>query len=241
VLAVATEDFEVYHDLVTDLRERDVPFTTLEPGAAFPPGTDVVVTAAGEDVDAPEGATVVEATPGNPRAAVEEAVTALRGASGRTVVGIDPGERPGIAVLSGDVVVATFQVPPQTVPEVVHRETEDAADPLVRIGDGARLVGARIVDELDVPVELVDEAGTTPYLGAGTRGLGDVIAAVNIARMEGERIESREVDPTAGELKRIQDRSREAGQSNREIDADLARRVASGDLTIGEALEQHRE
>jgi hypothetical protein len=76
---------------------------------------------------------------------------------------------------------------------------------------------------------------------AGTRGLGDVIAAVNIARMEGERIESRDVDPTAGELQRIQNRSREAGQSNREITADLARQVASGDLTIGEALERHRE
>jgi hypothetical protein len=240
VLVVATADFEVYHELVTDLRERDVPFTTLEPGSAFPPDTEVVLTAAGETVDTPEGATVVEATPGNPRAAVEAAVTALRGADGRTIVGIDPGERPGVAVLRGDVVVATFQVPPEDVPEVVHRETEDAADPLVRIGDGARLVGARIVDDLDVPVELVDETGTTPYLGAGTRGLGDVVAAVNIARIEGDRIESRDIDPTAGELKRIQNRSREAGRSNREIDADLARRVARGDLTIGEALERHR-
>jgi hypothetical protein len=240
VLVVATADFEVYHELVTDLRERDVPFTTRELDAEFPPGTEAVVTAAGETVDTPEDATVVEATPGNPRAAVEAAVTALRGADGRTVVGIDPGERPGVAVLRGDVVVATFQVPPEDVPEVVHRETADAADPLVRIGDGARLVGTRIVDGLDLPVELVDETGTTPYLGAGTRGLSDVVAAINIARIEGERIESRDVDPTAGELKRIQNRSREEGTSNREIDADLARRVASGDLTIDEALERHR-
>lgn len=241
MLVVATENFEVYHELVTDLRERDVAFTTVEHGEAFPPGTTVVVTGPGEAVEAPERATVVKATPGNPRDAVEDAVTALRGASGRTVVGIDPGERPGIAVLRGDVVVATFQVPPEKVPEVVHREIADAPDPLVRIGDGARLVGARIVDELDVPVELVDETGTTPYLGAGTRGVGDVIAAINIARMEGERIESREVEPTPGELQRIQERSRDAGDSNRAIDADLARLVASGDLTLGEALERHRE
>lgn len=240
MLVVATADFEVYHELVTDLRERDVPFTTLEPGAEFPPDTEVVMRAPGETVQTPADATVVEATPGDPRAAVEEAVTALRGANGHTVVGIDPGERPGIAVLRGDVVVSTFQVAPEEVAEVVHRETADAADPLVRIGDGARLVGARIIDQLDVPVELVDETGTTPYLGAGTRGLGDVIAAVNIARIQGDRVESRDVDPTAGELRRIQNRSREAGQTNREIDADLARRVASGDLTIGEALDRHR-
>lgn len=31
MLVVATEDFEVYHELVTDLRGRDVPFTTVEP------------------------------------------------------------------------------------------------------------------------------------------------------------------------------------------------------------------
>lgn len=240
MLVVATEDFEVYHELVTDLRERDVPFTTVESGTELPSDTEVVMTADGERVDVPGGVTVIEATPGDPRAAVEAAVTALRGASGRTVVGIDPGERPGVAVLRGDVVVATFQVAPEDVAAVVHRETADTADPLVRIGDGARLVGARIVDDLAVPVELVDETGTTPYLGAGTRGLGDVIAAVNIARIEGERIESREVDPTAGELTRIQDRSREAGETNRAIDAELARRVAHGDLTIGEALDEHR-
>ncbi|ERH11188.1 MAG: hypothetical protein J07HX64_02971 [halophilic archaeon J07HX64] len=240
MLVVATADFEVYHDIVTDLRERDVPFTTLEPGAEFPPGTEVVVRAVGETVQTPTDAAVVEATPGDPRTAVEEAVTALRGANGHTIVGIDPGERPGIAVLKGDVVVSTFQVAPEEVAEVVHRETADVSDPLVRIGDGARLVGARIVDELDVPVELVDETGTTPYLGTGTRGVGDVIAAINIARIEGERVESRDVDPTAGELQHIQNRSREAGQSNREIDADLARQVATGDLTMGEALEKHR-
>ena len=241
MLVVATEDFEVYHELVTDLRERDVPFTTVELDTEFPSGTDVVVTATGESIDIPEDATRVEATPGDPRAAIETAVTAMRGASGPTVVGIDPGERPGIAVLRGDVVVATFQVPAETVAEVVHRETADVADPLVRIGDGARLVGARIVDDLEMPVELVDETGTTPYLGAGTRGLGDIIAAVNIARIKGEPIASRDVDPTAGELKRIQNRSRETGENNREIDANLARRVASGDLTIPEALDEHRD
>jgi len=241
VLVVTTAEFEVYHDLVTDLRDRDIPFTTVEPGEELPPGVDVVVTAAGEDIDTPAGVTVVEAAPDEPRAAVETAVAALRGASGRTVVGIDPGDRPGIAVLRGETVVATFQVSPGRVPEVVRRETTEAEAPLVRIGDGARLVGARIIDDLDLPVELVDETGTTPYLGAGTRGLGDVVAAVNIARREGDRVESREVDPTAGELRRIQDRSRRAGETNRAIDADLARRVARGELGIDEALQQHRD
>lgn len=241
MIVVATEDFEVYHEVVTGLRARDVAFTTVEPGADIPAGTDVVIVAAGETVDAPAHATVVEAAPDNPRQAIETAVAAMRGASGRTIIGIDPGEQPGIAVLTGDTVVATFQVVPEDVVDVVETEVAEASDPLVRIGDGAPRIAARIVDDLSVPVELVDETGTTPYLGAGTRGLGDVIAAVNIARLEGERIESRNVDPTPGELRRIQDRSRERSDQNRSIDRDLAHRVARGELTIREALAEHRQ
>ena len=240
MIVVATENFEVYHELVTGLRERDVRFTTVERGADYPAGTDVILVAEGEPVDSPATATVVEATPGAPRPAIEEAVAAARGAAGRTVVGIDPGERPGVAVLAGETVVATFQVPPSEVADLVHEEVADATDPLVRVGDGAPRIGARIVDDLLVPVELVDETGTTPYLGTGTRGLGDVLAAVNIARLEGERIDERAVDPTQGELRRIQDRSRERSDQNRTIDTALAHRVASGELTIAEALAEHR-
>ena len=240
MIVVATEDFEVYHDVVTALRERGIPFTTVEPGDELPAKAAVVMTGEGEasalDVDVP----VVEAAGGTPRDAVEEAITHLRGGGGRRIVGIDPGETPGIAVLDGGVVVATFQMPPEEVPAVVHRETADAEDPLVRIGDGARLVGARIIDNIeDVPVELVDETGTTPYLGTGARGMGDVLAAVNIARIEGERVDERDIDPTAGELQRIKDRSREASEANRAIDETLARRVALGELSIDEALEEH--
>jgi len=241
VIVVATDDFEVYHEVVTELRDRGLEFTTVEPGEPLPERASVVVTSEDDDVVVPAGVDVVTALPERPRTAIEEVVDLLRGESGRTVVGIDPGERPGTAVLSGDMVVATFQVPAERTAAVVGEELEDAGDPLVRIGDGARLVGSRIIDDLpDVPVELVDESGTTPYLGAGARGTGDILAAVNIARIEGEPIESREVEPTAGELQRIKDRSREAGEDNRAIDADLARQVAVGDLTIREALETHR-
>jgi hypothetical protein len=241
VIVVATENFEVYHGVVGELRDRGVTFTTIEPGEELPEGATVVVTAADED-HAPEGVEVVRADPENPRRAVEEVVTILRGDGGKLVVGVDPGDRPGIAVLSGEMVVAAFQVPADQVADAVHDEVADAVDPLVRIGDGARLLGARIIDDFEgVTVELVDETGTTPYLGTGTRGMGDVLAAVNIARIEGEEIESREIDPTAGELKRIKERSREASETNRAIGEALARQVADGQLTIQEALAKHRD
>ena len=242
MIVVATADFELYHELVAELRERRMEFTTIEPGEDVPDAASAVITTAEESVATPEGAAVVEASADAPRAAVEEAIAHIRGDDGRTIVGIDPGEEPGIAVLSGDRVVATYQVPPERVADVVHEEIAGAPDPLVRIGDGARLVGARIIDELDdIPVELVDETGTTPYLGAGTRGVADVVAAINIARIEGEPVEERDIEPTAGELKRIKEQSREQSVENRAIDGNLARRVAAGELTIAEALAKHRE
>ena len=241
VIVVATEDFEVYHGVVGELRDRGVEFTTIEPDQELPEGTNALVTADGEELD-PAGIPVVRADPDDPRRAVEEVVAILRGGAGRTIVGIDPGDRPGIAVLSGRTVVAAFNVPESKTAAVVADEVADVPDPLVRIGDGARLVGSRLIDELpDVPIELVDETGTTPYLGTGARGMGDVLAAVNIALIEGEEVTSRDVEPTPGELTHIKDRSREASEANRAIDETLARRVALGELSLDEALDEHRE
>ena len=241
MIVVATADFELYHEVVTTLRDRDVDFTTVEPGEELPDRTSVVVTGEDDRVSVPEGAEVVRASAGEPRRAIEAMLALTRGGGGQTVVGVDPGERPGIAVLVEGVVVATFHVPAEQAAAVVNDEIADAVEPLVRIGDGARLVGARIIDDLDAPVELVDETGTTPYLGAGARGMGDVLAAVNIARIEGERVDERDIEPTAGELQRIKDRSRERSETNRAIDETFARKVAGGELTIDEALAEHRE
>jgi hypothetical protein len=243
VIVVATDDFEVYHEVVEELRGRGVEFTTVEPGAALPAGVDAVVTAAGDDLDLGDSdveAPVVVAEPGDPRRVVEEVLALLRGESGQTIVGVDPGDRPGIAVLAGDTVVGAFQVPLAEAAQTVREVVADAVDPVVRIGDGARLQGARIVEDLDdVRVELVDETGTTPYLGTGARGMGDVLAAVNIARLEGEVVENRVIDPTKGEIEVIKRRSREQSARNRTIPEDLARAVARGDLTVEEALAEH--
>ena len=242
MIVVATTDFEVYHGVVNELRERSVEFTTQEPDEELPEATTLLVTGPDDEVY-PEQVSVdvVRVDPADPRRAVEEALALIRGGDERIVVGVDPGDRPGVAVLVGDTVVAAFQVPLSEVGAVVERELEDAVDPTVRVGDGARLDGSRIVDDLpDVPLELVDETGTTPYLGTGARGMGDVLAAVNIARRSGERIEGRDITPTKGEIQVIKRRSRERSEGDRTITEGLARRVARGDLTIDEALDEHR-
>lgn len=242
MIVVATADFEVYHGVVHELRDRGVPFTTREPDESLPDTAELLIVAEDDTEPSQIDVEVIRADANDPRRAVEAALALLRGENGRTTIGIDPGDQPGIAVLSGDMVVAAFHVPIADAADVIRDEIEEAVDPVVRIGDGARLKGARIIDNLsDLPVELVDETGTTPYLGTGARGMGDVLAAVNIARIEGERIEHREIEPTAGEIQVIKQRSREQSNGDRTIDEDLARRVALGELSIEEAIEEHRE
>jgi len=238
VIVVATADFEVYHEVVGELRERDVEFTTVEPGDVLPPGTDAVVTS---DDDLTVDVPVVRAEAGNARLAVERALGRVRGDYSKTVVGVDPGDRPGIAVLRGGIVAAAFQVPVADAADVVREEVAGDEEAVVRIGDGARMVGARLLDELEeATVELVDETGTTPHLGSGARGMGDVLAAANIALTPGEEVEGRSVEPTEGEIEVVKARSREPSEENRTITAELARQVAAGDLTLEEALAEHR-
>ena len=159
MIVVATDDFEVYHGVVNELRDRGVTFTTVEPDDDLPDGTSVVVAAESDDPPVPGNAPLVTVDPDDPRRAVDEVLAVLRGGSGRTVVGVDPGDRPGIAVLSGEMVVAAFTVPLADAADVVREEVQEAVDPLVRVGDGARLQGAKVIDDLEtVPVELVDGA-----------------------------------------------------------------------------------
>jgi len=251
VIVVATDDFRLYHVAVTALRERGVTFTTIEPGDDLPPRASVVIagvddTVTLDDVDTEDDTDAfdiecVTADPDDIRPAIESALSTLRDGDARRIIGVDPGTRPGVAVMDGQCVISAFQVPLAEVVETINQECDGAVDPLVRIGDGARLQGAQIINELDdVAVELVDETGTTPYLGSGARGMGDVLAAINIAQLSGEPIESKEIEPTPGELQRIKNESRTQSNGSRTISQRLARRVAAGEITIQEALEIHR-
>lgn len=242
-VVVVTADFEVYHAVVNSLRDRDVDCMTIDVSASVPAETSVVITGVDDHLeDVPSGVDVIRARASKPREAVEQALAARREPGGRRVIGVDPGAKPGIAVLEGGVVVSAFQVPLGGVVDVIHREVEGGHDPVVRIGDGARLPGSRIINEVEVDsIEIVDETGTTPYTGTGARGMSDVLAAVNIARRSGESISEWTIEPTQGELQGIKDSSREHSEENRAIPEGLARKVAMGEVSMEEALVEHRE
>lgn len=77
MIVVATENFELYHEVVTELRPRGAAFTTVEPGDAIPDDAGVLLAGVDDDVDAEMP--VVRADPDAPRPAVEEALEEHRG------------------------------------------------------------------------------------------------------------------------------------------------------------------
>jgi hypothetical protein len=183
----------------------------------------------------------------DPEMTVNEAIRLLRNGAllGCAVIGIDPGEEPGIAVVSNGIVEAVYRVPLGQAVGVIERIKQTYPDILVRIGHGARLTSMHLANSLvaqGIPVELVDETGTSPYLGKGTGGpaISDIVAAINIAYKQGVRVGRQEILPSRGEIRWIQERSRELSEGRTTISRQLAKRVAIGEITIKEALTEHK-
>jgi len=184
----------------------------------------------------------------DPEMTVNEAIRLLRNGAllGRAVIGIDPGEEPGIAVVSNGIVEAVYRVPLGQAFGIIERIEQSYSDILVRIGHGARLASMHLANLLvaqGIPVELVDESGTSPYLGKGAGGtaISDIVAAINIAYTQGVRVGHQEILPSKGEIRRIQERSRELSGGRTTISRPLAKRVALGEITIEEALTEHKQ
>ncbi len=268
VLGVLTQDFAAYYDVVKALKARGVPFLSLVEDQPVPahvgalivaptdpePPVDVPVVVYDPEGEAATGGSTVGEGTGEVYASVADAVEAalrhLRGrvAFRRVVVGVDPGEHPGVAILGDGRVVSTFRSsrPEDVVPEILRRlGALEAESSVVRVGHGSATHRDRIINGLldavvDVAVEEVDETRTSPPRHRPNRER-DIAAAKRIALARGERVRRRrEVSPSEGELRDIQRRSRLASQGDVTIGRELARAVASGDLTLEEALEEQR-
>lgn len=217
-------------------------------GEPVPPNVKVVVTTGDEMSRIPwEGEHFVIYDEVSPT--VDRALAALTGTV-RTdvlVIGIDPGRRPGIAVLSGKTVVAVFQVNVGEVEPLLEKIAREykAKSVLVRIGHGARLVTTQLINVLlqaGFKVELVDESGTTPHIGKDihTSTVRDIIAAINIANIKGVPVGKQDIEPSRGEIRVIQETSRSVSEGRSTIPRYLARQVAKGELTLDEAMEVHK-
>lgn len=164
----------------------------------------------------------------------------------RIIIGIDPGKYVGLAVIGNDKAISVHHVSVGEVCPLIKRIMREYADKeiLVRIGHGARLIRSQLINgilDLGLKVEMVDETGTTPHLGKGVHGqvVSDIIAAINIAKIAGKNVGKQFIEPSQGEVRVIQENSREYSNGRLTIPRPLARAVAKGELTLQEAVERH--
>lgn len=229
------------------MRSRGLNFIALSPKEAIPPSVGAVITTEDEvdKIDFDESKIVAAK---KPRVAIDRALQLLRGKRKyrEIIIGIDPGKRPGIAVLGDGAIIAVHQTSPSEVYEVVKQIINEyhADQFIIKIGHGARLIRNQIINsliDLGIHIELVDENGTTPRLGKGVHSsqISDIVAAINIAKLKGETIGKQNIEPSLGEVKEIQALSRELSNGRATISMQLARKVAKGELTIYEAIERY--
>lgn len=174
---------------------------------------------------------------------VERAIQASKGHSNaiNLVFGIDPGPRPGVAWLADGMLIGSIQLENieslgKHVMELSQTITHQNL--IVKVGNGARLIRDRIINELilhGVETQVVSEHNTS----SGTRNTAHTKAATRIAIMGGRRVwEMQDIEPNEGEIKEIQNESRILSNGLITISAKLARQVACGELSLEDAIKK---
>lgn len=249
MIAIVTEEPRFYYEAARELAERKLAFLSFGLEEEIPPFVKVVLTSEGEKRRVRFERVVAR---GETSAAIDECVRVLRGFRtkyGKLVVGVDPGLKPGVAVLGDSLVVEAHHLssPEQVLGTVKSMlDVYSGEETIIRVGDGGGIYRLRILkllqDNLAFPIETVDENSTTPALGRenGSPALRDILAAINIALKEGLLLKEKvQLEVSEGEIKNLQHASRQIS-GNLTISRKLAERVAKGELTLEEAVLLHK-
>ncbi len=232
-----TANFRFFYELVQLLKEEGEPFVALDIDDPIPANVGVIITSE-EEAKRIRFRKVVAGK--HPSVAVSVAKSLLKGGENleTIVIGIDPGSRPGVALIGdGRVLIADTVQSPEKVADIIDRLLREFEYNRVvaKVGHGDKTNRNRIIRaiwNLVDDVEIVDETSTTRRTEEP-----DADAAVSIALSSGYRLPfPPEVSPTPGEIKDIQRLSRIESQGRVTISSILAEAVARGELTLVEAL-----
>jgi hypothetical protein len=242
-VALVTRDPALYHELAGFLRERRWPTVSLLPGDRIPDRVAVVLTSP-KEADLISHSNVLAVAEEVDRRALGAAVEHALGSGepvAEIIVGIDPGPRPGYAILAGPAVIGegNLESPESAGTFANHlRHRFSSCHVLFRVGTGDPPARNRIVNSLlahQRTVELVNEAGSTPR---GRRRPRDAAAARMIAHTPGHPVRDRlSVTFTPGEIANLQRLSREGSGGRVTISRSAAHRVLEGEITLAEAVE----
>lgn len=244
-VGLVTRDPALYHELAGFLRERRWPSVSLLPGERIPERVAVVLTSP-EEVARISHSNVLavgeEVDRRTLSAAIRHALEPGAAQCGEIIVGIDPGPRPGYAILVGSAVIGegTLESPESVGPFASHLRHRFASRHVrFRVGTGDPPARNRIVNVLlehQRTVELVNERGTTPR---GRRRPRDALAARTIASSPGQPVRERLLGViTPGEVSNLQRLSREGSDGRVTISRSSAHRVLRGEITLAEAVDE---
>ncbi|MEM0492348.1 MAG: hypothetical protein QXS02_00080 [Candidatus Thermoplasmatota archaeon] len=245
-LGVYTKDFALYHDLIKVLKRRDIPYVSLVSPRDIPSRIGVVLTSHRELHDIRYQKTIAADVYDSVDHAIDLALQMLKGKEMYTEVfiGIDPGERPGVALIGDGIILHKTQVDsPDKVLPLLRRYIKDCPShqTIIRIGHGSVLIRNRIINSLislRIPIEIVDESKTTTSQQV-KRPERDSEAAAAIALLQGGKIQSKlPLKPTKGAIKDLQRYSRQLTDGRYTISEKTALDVLHGRLTLREAIEK---
>jgi hypothetical protein len=229
--------------MIMELKKRKVPFKSLSFEESVPQNVGVIITTS-EEIDMIDFSNVVIAS-NDMELTIDIAQRSLKGKEiyQKLIIGIDPGKRPGIAIIGDGEILATAQVPsPEKVKERIFRALKSypAADKIIRIGHGDTTHRNRIINSLSIlglRIEISDETRTTRISEAP-----DIDAAIDIGLKSGVEVTGKiKVEPTQGELRDIQRRSRIESKGRVTISKEEAKKVAKGEMTLEEAIKRDGE
>ncbi|MCW4023666.1 MAG: hypothetical protein NWF01_01345 [Candidatus Bathyarchaeota archaeon] len=199
-VAVATVQGKAYFLIVNALKEQNIPFFSLIPGQALPAQVKAVITTQTEqDKVNFEKILIFGCTEEELPRLLTEANRILQGKDSyeKIVVGIDPGEVIGFAVVADGKVI--YRENCFSVQDAVYKAREvlntnlGVKGVLIKIGNGVP-VYKKVVEALDeslpqnVKLEIVDEAGTNLPLNHNIRSrrLRHIASAIRIASRNGK-------------------------------------------------------
>jgi len=194
-VAVATVSGKAYFLIVNKLRERNIAFISLIPGEPVPTEVKVVITTNQEKHRINHEKILVYDGETDSDTVVNEVMKILQGKEvyEKIVIGIDPGEVLGLAVIADGKVFETencFSI--QEVLNKIRNTIKNVDFSLtavsIKIGKGVPaykdlLEALDLALPLEVVLEVVSEAGTNRALNEGKhrRGLRDIASAIRIA------------------------------------------------------------
>ncbi len=242
-VGLVTRDPVLYGELAQFLRERRIPTVSLLPEDPIPRSVRLVLTSQ-EEARVVRHPRIVVARPGNllaASAAVHDLLGGSRAPSSELVVGVDPGARPGYAVLGngGRCLARGSLDSPEGISTMARSLRQGFPNVTLRfrVGNGDHIRRSRIVNSLlrtASPVELVDEQRTT----VPGRRENDSLAALAIAATPGRPVHQQDtLRITRGDVANVQRQSRERSGGRFSIPRAMAWAVLEGRISLNDAVE----